>query len=162
MHFAACGINLDTRLSEANAGSMRLWAVPFVLLLTTAVAQQLPREYLIRLPGSDFPAGLRAQGVTPLHHEGKLWAVRASNEKALRLTTEEITPATRVTVELQPQANINQAIADAGGIVTSALSSVPAVSAILPTNKIAEIQKLPGVKRVHKNRSYRASDVDQE
>jgi hypothetical protein len=141
---------------------MRVWAVTVALLLTTAVAQQFPREYLIRLSGSEFPASLQAKGVTPLHHEGRLWAVRASDEQALRQTTEEITPATSVTIELQSRANVNQAIADAGGVVVRTFRGVSAVTAFLPTNKIAEIQKLPGVKRVHKNHSYRAFQTHQE
>lgn len=155
-------MNLDSPFPEANADSMRFWAVTVALLLTSAVAQEFPREYLIRLPGADFPASLKAKGVTPLQHEGRLWAVRASDAKALRQTTEDITAATSVTIELEPQANINQAIADAGGIVTRSFRAVSAVTAFLPTNKIAEIQKLPGVKRVHKNHSYRAFQAHQE
>jgi hypothetical protein len=140
---------------------MKFWLAAVALALTSAAAQQSPREYLIRLPDKEFPAGLRAQGITPLRHEGKIWAVRAP-EAALRQTTEEMTPATSVTIQVQPAADITKAITDAGGFVTRTYRSVSAVTAFLPTSKIGEIQKLPGVKRIHKSRAYQAFQADQE
>jgi hypothetical protein len=141
---------------------MKFWLAAVVLALTSAAAQQSSREYLIRLPSTDFPARLRAQGITPLQHEGGLWVVRASDERILRQSTEEVVPAASVTIELQPGANISQAIVDAGGLVTRSYRSVSAITAFLPTSKIEEIQKLPDVKRVHKSRAYQAFEADHE
>jgi hypothetical protein len=141
---------------------MKFWLAAVALALTSAAAAQSSREYLVRLPATEFPASLRARGIIPLQHEGKLWAVRASDEKILRQTTEEITAAAKVTIELQPGANISQAITEAGGLVTRNYRSVSAVTAFLPTSKIGEIQKLPGVKRIHKSRAYQAFQADHE
>ena len=133
-----------------------------LLLMTAANAQEPPREYLIRLGASAFPASLRAQGITPIHHSGKVWAVRTSDEKTLRQTTEEVTPATSVIIELQPNElqdnaqGVIRAVAAADGLLTRRYHSISAVSAIVPTSKIGDLQKLPGVKRIHKDHSHSA------
>jgi hypothetical protein len=145
-------------LRQANAGSMKFWAAASLalLLLTVASAQRAAREYLVRLPDGDFPNSLRAQGIKPIHHAGRVWAVRAIDEEILKRTTESITPAISVVIEFQPSAkDIAGAIADAGGIVTRAYDSTPALAAVVPTSKIVELQNIPGVKRVNKTRSYR-------
>jgi hypothetical protein len=96
-----------------------------LLLLPAAIAQKPARNYLIRLSDSDFPAGLRAKGITPLQHLGNVWAVRTSDEEILRQTTEDVTPADSVTIELQPGAkDITRAIADVGGVVTRTYHSI--------------------------------------
>jgi hypothetical protein len=141
---------------------MHLLAVP-LLFLFAASAQELPREYLVRLGGAETPASLRAKGITPLHHKGEVWVVRTFDEKALRQITKEISPAITVTIEFQSGAeNIERAITDAGGILTRTYRSVPAMSAVIPSSRLADIQKLPGIKRIRKNREYRALSVAYE
>jgi hypothetical protein len=154
--FAESGKTLDRPVPQANAESMKLLAVSLVLLFA-ANAQEPYREYLIRLNDADFPASLRAKGITPLHHAGNIWAVRTSDKKTLRQTTEEFTPATNITIEFQPGSkDMAHAVVEAGGIVTRDYHSISAMSAIVPTSKIGDIQRLPGVKRVHKTRAYSA------
>jgi hypothetical protein len=129
----------------------------FLVLMTAATAQELPRDYLIRLNDSDFPASLRAKGILPLHHAASIWAVRTSNQEALRETAEAVTTAINITIELQPGAkDVARAITNDGGIVTRRYQTLSEMSAIVPTSKLADIQKLPGVKRVRKSRSYPA------
>ena len=82
-----------------------------------------------------------------------MWAVRLSDDQFLRTTTETFTPAIRVTFELQPGADdISGAIIDAGGVVTRAYHAVPALTAFVPSAKIPELQRLPGVKKLRKSR----------
>jgi hypothetical protein len=134
------------------AVSLALWLVP------VAPAQKVSHEYLVRFSSdSSFPAELRSSGVVPLHHEGQVWAVRASDENVLRQLTEidDVIPATRVIIEFRPGVgDLTRAITEAGGIVTRAYQSSPLLAAFVPTTKIGDIQRLPGVKRVNKSRSY--------
>lgn len=130
-----------------------------LMLVPLAATQKISHEYLVRFDSnSSFPAQLRSSGVIPRHHDGQVWAVQASDESALRRTTQiqAVIPATSVMIELQPGArDITRAIADAGGIVTRSYQSISAVAAIVPTAKIGDIRNLLGVKRVNKSRSYR-------
>lgn len=117
------------------------------------MAQKPSREYLVRFADENFPASLRAAGITPLHHAGQVWAVRTSDEKALRQTTEiqEFVPAVSVIIQLRSDSpGMTTAIRNAGGIVVRSFRNVQAVSAILPMARVGEIQRLPDVRRVIK------------
>jgi hypothetical protein len=140
---------------------MKLWAgVSLALLLVSlAATQKSTNEYLVRLtqPGSAFPVQLRSAGIMPLQHDGQVWVVRVKDEKVLRQTTEiqDVTPAVRVLMELDPRAKaISGVITKAGGIVTHNYRSVPAVAAVLPMSKVTEIERLPGVKRISKGHTF--------
>jgi hypothetical protein len=140
---------------------MKLWAGASLALLlaSPAATQKTSNEYLVRLTQSDsaFPIKLRSAGIIPLQHDGRVWVVRATDEKALRQTTEiqDVTPAVRVLIELDPRAQaISGVITKAGGIVTHNYRSVPAVAAVLPMSKVMEIGRLPGVKRMSKGHTF--------
>lgn len=150
---------LDMFDRGANAGRVKLWvALSLALVLVTVTAaQEPPREYLVRMADANFPDKLRVAGISPLHHSGQIWAVRASDEKVLSRNTElqDVTPATVVVIELQPGAkNASRMIEDAGGIVFRTYRSAPLIAAIIPTKKIGELQRLPGIKRINKSRFY--------
>lgn len=156
---------LDVELRWANAWGMRCFAAAglALFLVLSAAAQTSKHPYLVRLNTSEFPGELRSKGVTPLRHRGQLWAVLATDEDVLRQTTEDVVPASNVTIEVQPgSAGITQAIIHAGGIVTHTYRSVSAVAAIVPTSKVGELQHLPGVKRLSKGRVYRTFPNVQE
>ena len=156
---------LDTRLRAANADDMKFWLAAALAMWFVAAAPPPADagQYLVRLQDSGFPSRLRDQGIKPLYHSGQLWAVQAEDEKALRQSTEDAVPATSVMIELQPGSEeLALAIAAAGGIVTRTYNHVLALSAILPTARIGEIQKLRGVKRLHKIRAYEALRMPRE
>jgi hypothetical protein len=137
-----------------------------IMFVPAAAAQKTSHQYLVRFhSNARFPAQLRSSGVIPLHHDGQVWAVQASDEKVLRQTTEiqSIIPATSVMIELEPGvAPITGAITDAGGIVTRSYQSISALAAIVPTSKIGDVERLLGVKRVNKSRSYKAFTAPRE
>jgi hypothetical protein len=139
------------------------WGITAVFVVVTVALGQLPaHEYLIDVTGPDFPVDLRAAGVTPIAHDGDLWAVRAEDENSLRKTTEitGVTRAASVIIELKPGSQrVAQSVREAGGIVTRTFQSRPILAAVLPANKVLELQSLPGVKRIRKSRSYSAFRV---
>jgi hypothetical protein len=121
-------------------------------------------EYLIVLHRSnaEFAGVLRRSGVEPLRHSGARWLVRMAKTQVIQIEqlteVEQVFPAAGLVLTLDPSvADLSPQIEALGGIVVQRYENLPLLSVSVPLSRLSQVQRLRGVKRVSKQRTFVAS-----
>ena len=112
----------------------------------------------LKSPNADFAAIAQAhQAQVIAHSDSNLnWWIKTADCSALRAIpeVESVTTPTTVIVSLNRGATLPKAdIEKLGGIVYHDFASISAASIVLPSDKLAALAVLPGIKQVREDRS---------
>jgi hypothetical protein len=148
-----------------------------ILLLVLAGASQndpfvakrpQAREYLIVLqaPDHNFGSQLLGKGIAPAREAAHAWLAKFSFDREAEVRqmrgVKDIKPGVAVLIQLESGStteDLKTRLEALHGVITGTYSNLPTIAAVLPLESMAEVRKLPGVKKVSKQKAYSLTNI---